>query len=354
MINSMFTRLEIDHRQTPCKPLRMRHQAKRDHMYLEKDANLEHLNGKLIACLGYGSQGHAQAQNLRDSGLNVIVGNIDDPYAEKARKDGFEVVSISSAVKRSDIMLVLLPDEHQRQIYIEQIQPNLREGQVLDFASGYAIHFGLIRPPSFVDVVLCVPACLGEITRRRYVEEKGTYGTFGVHQDASGKAREIVMALSLGMGWLRFGCVESTFADEVAVNLFAETAGLSMIAPMMLMAYEVLVEAGFSAEKAFSETFYELQFIAEALTQGRVGDTSGSPTSVYLGLTQIPKIINEDMREKMRDMLRKVQSGELVRDWNLEQLAGMPHLTQLKRELAEHDIKHVESLFLERKKATGW
>lgn len=328
--------------------------ARRDTFYLEKDADLEHLKGKLIASLGYGSQGHAQAQNLRDSGLDVIVGNVEDRYAETARHDGFEVVSIQEAVRRADILLVLLPDELQRQIYLDDIAPHLREGQVLDFASGYAVHFGLIEPPPFVDVVLCVPACLGEIARRRYVDGKGTYGSFGVHQDASGNARNIVMALALGMGWLRFGCVECSFGDEVAVNLFAETAGLSLIRPLMLMAYEVLVEAGFSAEQAFSETFYEMQFEVEAITQGRVGDTSGSPTAVYLGLTQNPKILDEDLRDKMRAMLRRVQSGELVRDWNLEQLAGKPHLRQLRRERAEHDVRHVEKLFLERKEATGW
>lgn len=330
------------------------HKARRDTFYLEKDADIGHLNNLLVASLGYGSQGHAQAQNLRDSGVDVIVGNVEDRYAETARKDGFEVVSIAEAVRRADVLLVLLPDEYQRQIYIDEIEPHLRDGQVLDFASGYAVHFGLIQPPPFVDVVLCVPACLGEIARRRYVEGKGTYGTFGVHQDASGNARNIVMALALGMGWLRFGCVECGFGEEVAVNLFAETAGLSLVGPLMLMAYEVLVEAGFSAEKAFSETFYELQFLAEAITQGRVGDTSGSPTSVYLGLTQIPEILDEGIRKKMHAMLKKVQSGDLVREWNLEQIAGKPVLTQLKRERADHDIKHVEQLFLDRKKATGW
>ena len=328
--------------------------ARRDTFYLEKDADLGHLKGKLIASLGYGSQGHAQAQNLRDSGLEVIVGNVEDRYAETARNDGFEVVSIAEAVRCADVLLVLLPDELQRQIYLDDIAPHLRAGQVLDFASGYAVHFGLIEPPPFVDVVLCVPACLGEIARRRYVEGKGTYGSFGVHQDASGNARDIVMALALGMGWLRFGCVECSFGDEVAVNLFAETAGLSLIRPLMLMAYEVLVEAGFSAEQAFSETFYEMQFEVEAITKGRVGDTSGSPTAVYLGLTQNPRILDEDLRDKMRAMLRRVRSGELVRDWNLEQLAGKPHLRQLRRERAEHDIRHVEKLFLERKEATGW
>ncbi len=328
--------------------------ARRDTFYLEKDADLEHLRGKLIASLGYGSQGHAQAQNLRDSGLDVIVGNVEDRYADTARHDGFEVVSIPEAVRRADILLVLLPDELQRQIYLDDIAPHLRAGQVLDFASGYAVHFGLIEPPPFVDVVLCVPACLGEIARRRYVDGKGTYGSFGVHQDASGNARNIVMALALGMGWLRFGCVECSFGDEVAVNLFAETAGLSLIRPLMLMAYEVLVEAGFSAEQAFSETFYEMQFEVEAITKGRVGDTSGSPTAVYLGLTQNPRILDEDLRDRMRAMLRRVRSGELVRDWNLEQLAGKPHLRQLRRERAEHDVRHVEELFLERKEATGW
>ena len=332
----------------------MQQKAKRDRLYLEQDADLGPLEGKLIASLGYGSQGHAQARNLRDSGLEVIVGNVEDRYAEAARRDGFEVVSIAAAVQRADVLLVLVPDEVQQEVYRAEIEPHLRAGQVLDFASGYAVHFGLIQPPPFVDVVLCVPACLGEIARRRFVEGKGTYGSFGVHQDASGKARDIALALALGMGWLRFGSVECSFADEVAVNLFAETAGLSAVATLLLTAYEVLVEAGFSAEKAYSETFYELQFVAESLTQGRIGDTAGSPTAVYLGLTQTGNIIDDEVRDNMRKMLRRVQSGELVRDWNLEQLAGRPLLTQLKRELAEHDIRHVEGLFLERKRATGW
>ena len=332
----------------------MQSKAKRDQLYLEDDADLGHIRSRLIASIGYGSQGHAQAQNLRDSGLQVIVGNIEDHYADRARQDGFEVVPVAEAVQRAEIILVLVPDELQREIYERDIAPHLRQGQVLDFASGYAVHFGLIQPPPFVDVVLNVPACLGEIARQRFVDGKGTFGAFGVHQDASGRARETALALAKGTGWLRFGCVECSFADEVAVNLFAETAGLSAIIKYLLTAYEVLVEAGFSAEKAYSETFYELQFVTESLTRGRIGDTSGSPTAVYLGLTQNGTVVNEEVRDNMRRMLRRVQSGELVREWNLEQMAGRPMLTQLKRELAEHDIKHVEAVFLERKEATGW
>ena len=251
--------------------------TKRDRLYLEDDADLSNIEGRLVASLGYGSQGHAQAQNLRDSGLKVIIGNVEDHYAENARRDGFEVMPIPEAVKRADIVLFLVPDEVQAEVFSE-IEPHLREGQVLDFASGYSVHFGVVAPPPFVDVVLCVPTSTGEMARQRYTEGKGTFGHFGVHQDYSGNAREVALALAKGMGFLRFGCTEASFGEEVAVNLFAETAGLGAIVKYLLTAYEVLVEAGFSAEAAYGETFYELQFMVEQLSRSRLGDTLGSPT----------------------------------------------------------------------------
>lgn len=327
--------------------------AKRDRLYLEDDADLSVIKDRLVASLGYGSQGHAQAQNLRDSGLDVIVGNLDDHYAANARRDGFEVVPIPEAVKRADIILFLVPDEVQAEVFSE-IETHLREGQVLDFASGYSVHFGILVPPPFVDVVLCVPTSTGEMARQRYAEGKGTFGHFGVHQDYSGKAREIALALAKGMGWLRFGGTEASFGDEVAVNLFAETAGLGAIVRYLLTAYEVLVEAGFSAEAAYGETFYELQFMVEQMSRSRLGDTLGSPTANYLMLSKSGEVVNEDVRDGMRRMLKRVQSGELVREWNLERIAGLPTFNQLKRERGEHEIREVEALFLERKEASGW
>ncbi len=328
---------------------------KRDRMFVEDDADLGLLEGRRIAVLGYGSQGHAQAQNLRDSGLDVIVGGIEDAFAEQARGDGFEVVPIAEAVKRGDVILMLIPDEVQADVYGADIAPNLAEGNVLVFASGYAIHFGLVTPPDFVDVVLVVPACVGGIVRERFVRGQGTYGHFGAHQDASGKAREMALAVAEGIGMLRFGANETTMECEVTVNLFAESAGLSGIVNYLLMAFEVLVEAGISAESAYSETFYELQFMAESLNSMTLGDavSYGSPTATYLGLTKIPEVVTEDIRDRMRQMLRRVQSGELVRDWNLEQLAGRPHFNQLKREVMEHPIGAVQKTFIERRNASG-
>lgn len=329
--------------------------AKRDRLYLEDDADLGILQDKLIASIGFGSQGHAQAQNLRDSGCQVIVGNVEDHYAEKARAADMEVVSFSEAAKRADILLILVPDEIQADVYEAEIRPHLREGQVLDFASGYAIHFGLIKPPEFVDVVLTVPTSLGEVLRERYQRGEGVFGHFGVAQDASGQARDIAMALAKGMGLLKFGSTECTFGEEVAVNLFAESAGLGAILRYLLTAYEVLVEAGFSAESAYSETFYELQFFTEWVCKSRLGDTSfGSPTSTYLILRRSGEVVDDHVRDNMRQMLGRIQSGELVRDWNLERSAGLPMFNQLKRELAEHPIREVEDLFLKRKEATGW
>ncbi len=329
--------------------------ARRDRLYLEEDAELAVIQEKQIASIGYGSQGHAQAQNLRDSGLKVIVGNREDSYADKARADGLEVVPIAEAVKRSDIILMLIPDEVQPAIYKAEIEPHLREGQVLDFASGYAMHFSLFEPPKNIDIVLSVPASLGEVFRERYVRGQGVFGHFGVHQDYSGNARQVAMALAKGMGLLRFGSCQCTFGEEVGVNLFAESAGLGAILKYLLTAYEVLVEAGYSAESAYGETFYELQFFAEYLCKSRLGDTQfGSPTSTYLILRRSGEVVDDHVRQQMRIMLKRIQSGELVRDWNLEQTAGNPVFNQLRREIAEHPICEVEGLFIERKEKTGW
>ncbi len=328
---------------------------KRERIFTDEDADLGLIKDRRIAVVGYGSQGHAQAQNLKDSGLTVVVGGMEDRFAEQARGDGFEVVPIAEAVKRSDVIMMLIPDEVQAGVYSADIAPNLIEGQVLVFASGYAIHFGLITPPDFVDVVLVVPACVGGIVRERFVRGQGFYGHFGAHQDFSGKAREIALAVAKGIGLLRFGANETTMECEVTVNLFAEAAGLSGVVNYLLMAFEVLVEAGVSAESAYSETFYELQFMAESLNRMTLGDAVayGSPTATYLGLTKIPQVVTEDIKDRMRQMLRRVQSGEVVRDWNLEQLAGRPHFNQLKREVMEHPIGDVQKTFIERRNASG-
>lgn len=328
---------------------------KRDRIFLDEDADLNLIKDRRIAVLGYGSQGHAQAQNLRDSGMTVLVGNVEDRFAEQARGDGFEVVPFAEAAKRSDVTMMLFPDELQPKIYREEIEPNLSKGDVLVFASGYATHFGLITPPDFVDVVLVVPACVGGIVRERFVKEQGYYGHFGAHQDASGRARDIALALAKGIGLLRFGANETTMEGEVVVNLFAETAGLAGIVNYLLMAFEVLVEAGISAESAYSETFYELQFMAELLNRMTLGEAVeyGSPTATYLGLTKLPQVVTGDIKDRMREMLGRVQNGEVVRDWNLEQLAGRPHFNRLKRAVAEHPISAVQETFIERRNASG-
>jgi len=328
---------------------------KRDRLCLEEDADLNVLKGRRIAVLGYGSQGHAQAQNLRDSGLNVIIGNMEDRFAAQAHKDGFEVVSIADAVKRGDVVLMLIPDEEQPSIYHSQIAPHLRDGQVLCFASGYAVHFNLIHAPPFVDVVLAVPTCVGDLVRERFVKGQGVFGHFGVHQDHSGKAREIALALAKGIGLLRFGATECSFRDEVLVNLFAESAGLGAVYRYLLTAYEVLMEAGFSAEAAYAETFYENQFFSEGLSRMPSAEAVayGSPAATYLILSKTKEVVNEDVKQRMHRMLQRIESGELVREWQVERLTGQPVLHQLKQEAIHHPIREVELLFLERKKASG-
>ena len=285
----------------------------------------------------------------------MIVGNVDDRYAEGARHDGFEVVSIAAAVRRADVLLVLVPDEIQQAVYRTEIEtaparrPSARLRQRLR---------GALRPDPAA-AVRRRGAVRPRLPRRdRAPPLRGGQGHLRFVR-ACIRTRRGMRATSrwrwpLGMGWLRFGSVECSFADEVAVNLFAETAGLSAVATLLLTAYEVLVEAGFSAEKAYSETFYELQFVAESITQGRLGDTAGSPTAVYLGLTQTGKIIDDEVRDKHAQ--DAAPGAERRAGARLEPgaVGRPPLLTQLKRELAEHDISHVEALFLERKQATGW
>jgi len=332
-----------------------KNKLKHDHLYTEKDADLSVIKDQPIAVLGYGSQGHAQAQNMRDQGLNVVIGNIEDRFAEQARSDGFEVVPVVEAVKRGEIILMLIPDEVQPAIYTNEIRPNLRKGQTLVFASGYACHFGLIEPPEFIDVILSVPTCVGAIVRERYARGQGVYGHFGVHQDTSGKARETALAVSQGIGILRFGATETTFGEEVAINLFAETAGLSGMLKYLLSAFEVLIEAGFSAEKAYGETFYELQFFAESICRMPLAKAVafGSPTATYLGLSKTGYVVDDAVKERMHEMLKRVQSGEVVRDWNLEQLAGCPMLTRLRQDVVDHPIGDAEKMFFDRKEASG-
>lgn len=328
---------------------------KRDRLYTEEDADLGLIKDRKIAVLGYGSQGHAQAQNMRDQGLDVIVGNVEDRFAEQARSDGFEVVPIAEAVQRGRVILMLIPDEVQPAVYKSDIEPHLTREHTLVFASGYAVHFGLITPPGFLDVIMAVPTCVGAIVRERYARGQGIFGHFGIHQDVTGQAHDLALAVAMGIGILRFGATKTTFGEEVAINLFAETAGLSGMIKYLLTAFEVLIEAGFSAEKAYCETFYEIQFLVETICRMPLGKAVafGSPTATYLALTKTGDVVTDDVRERMRQMLARIQAGEMVRDWNLEQLAGCPVLNQRKREILEHPISEVEKLFMERKLASG-
>jgi len=328
---------------------------KRDTLYLEKDADLNALKECCVAVLGYGSQGHAQAMNLRDSGVNVIIGNIEDRFATQAREDGFEVMGMADATKRGDVILMLFPDEDQPSIFKSEIEPHLRENHVLCFASGYAIHFNLLCPPPFVDVVLAVPTCVGGIVRERFVNGQGFFGHFGIHQDYSGKARDIAMAVAKGIGLMRFGATECTFEDEVLVNLFAESAGLGAVYRYLLTAYDVLMEAGFSAEASYAETFYENQFFSEGLARMPSAEAVafGSPAATYLIFSKTKEVVNDDTKQRMRDMLKQIKSGEMVRELQMERLADQPVLHQLKQEALNHPIRDVELLFLDRQKASG-
>lgn len=295
-------------------------------MFYENDVKMDALKGKKVAILGYGSQGHAHAQNLRDSGVDVVVGLHDGSKSrEKAKNDGFEVVSVAEATKMSDIVMCLMPDTAQKKIYDESIKDNLREGQTLAFAHGFNIHYNLINPPEFVDVVMVAPKGPGHLVRSVYKEGSGVPCLFAVYQDASGNALDTVLAYAKGIGGTRAGVLETTFKEETETDLFGEQAVLCGGCEELIKAgFETLVNAGYQPEVAYFECLHEMKLIVDLMYEGGLErmNYSVSDTAEWGGYVSGPRVINDSSREAMKEVLADIQNGKFAKEWIQENEDG--------------------------------
>jgi ketol-acid reductoisomerase len=313
-------------------------------IYYEKDADMSALEGKTIAIIGYGNQGHAQANNLRDSGCKVIIGSIRDQSYEQAVKDGFEVFDIAEAAKRADIVHMLIPDEYQAGVYKRDIEPHMKRGKTLCFSHGFNIHFKQIVPPEDVDVIMIAPKAPGAILRRMYKQGSGTPGLLAVKQDASGKAKETALAMAKGVGLTRIGVVETTFKEEVETDLFGEQAVLvGGVSELMKAGFETLVEAGYQPEIAYFECINELKLIIDLVYEHGIEGMHAavSNTAEYGGKTRGKWIIDERVRETMKKMLAEVQSGKFAEEWVEESKRGIPELKLMREKAREHLVERV-------------
>ncbi len=314
-------------------------------VYFDKDASLDPLRGKTMAVIGYGSQGHAQAQNMRDSGLDVILGLRPEGRSwSRAERDGFEVYPIPEAAERSDVIFMLIPDMVQPEVYRKSIEPHLREGKVLDFAHGFNIHFKQIVPPKDVDVVMVAPKSPGLRLRETYLNGFGVPALMAVYQDHSGRAKETALAISKALGCTRAGVLETTFKDETESDLIGEqTVLVGGLIELIKKGFEVLVESGYPPELAYFEACNEAKLIMDLIYErGFLGMLRAvSDTAKYGGLTVGPKVIDERVKENMRRVVRRVQSGEFAREWIEEHKTGEKRLKALMEEIAGHEIEKV-------------
>ena len=314
-------------------------------VYYDSDANLDVLKGKKIAVIGYGSQGHAQAQNLRDSGLDVIVAQRPgSPNYDLAVQHGFKPVSVSEAAQAADLIQVLLPDEVAAAVYASDIKPYLKAGKTLVFSHGFNIHYGQIVPPKDVDVIMIAPKGPGHLVRRVYTEGAGVPALIGMYQDASGKAKDIALAYAKGIGATKVGVLETTFEEETETDLFGEQAVLcGGCAALVQAGFRTLVEAGYQPEIAYFECFHELKLIVDLMYEGGLANMrySVSNTAEYGDYTRGPRVINEDTLDEMSEILAEIQSGDFAREFILENQAGCPTLKAARRHGSEALIEEV-------------
>ncbi|MCF6093001.1 ketol-acid reductoisomerase [Microaerobacter geothermalis] len=315
-------------------------------MYYEKDVNRGAIQGKTVAVIGYGSQGHAQAQNLRDSGIKVVIGLRQGRSWQQAEKDGFEVYTVEEAVAQADVVQILMPDETQAKVYREQIAPNLKDGSALLFSHGFNVHFGQIVPPNSVDVIMVAPKSPGHLVRRTYVEGFGVPGLLAIHQDATGKAKEVGLAYASGIGCTRAGVIETTFKEETETDLFGEQSVLcGGVTALVKAGFDTLTEAGYQPEIAYFECLHELKLIVDLMYEGGMANMrySISDTAEYGDYVTGPRLITEETRKEMRKVLKEIQDGTFARNWILENQANRPYFNARRRNEAEHPIEQVGS-----------
>jgi ketol-acid reductoisomerase len=314
-------------------------------IYYDKDCDLSLLEGKVIGIIGYGSQGHAQAQNLRDGGLNVIVAEAEgSPGWKKAREDGFEVSVADKVASKADVIVMLVPDVLQAKIYADSIVDELKEGKMLMFAHGFNIHYGQIIPPDDVDVTMIAPKCPGHMLRQLYTEGIGPPALVAVHRDATGKAEQLALAYAKGIGCSRAGVLETTFAEETETDLFGEQAVLcGGVTSLVKAGFDTLVEAGYQPEIAYFECMHELKLIVDLFYKGgfKYMRYSVSDTAEYGDYTRGPRVINDMVRDEMAEILAEIQDGSFAKEWILENQAGRPVYNALKRMESEELIEEV-------------
>ena len=314
-------------------------------IYRDKDAKLELLKGKTIGIIGYGSQGNPHANNLKDSGCQVLVAEAPNSPAWKAAvKAGFDVATADKVSKAANIIVMLVPDNLQAKVYRESIEKNLTKGKMLMFAHGFNIHFGQIVPPADVDVTMIAPKSPGKMLRQLYTEGKGPPALVAVQQDATGKAKNIALAYSKGIGCSRAGVIETTFAEETETDLFGEQVILcGGVSSLIKTAFETLVEAGYQPEIAYFEVCHELKLITDLIYQGGLTYMRNvvSDTAEYGDYSRGPRVINEDTREEMQYILEEIQDGSFAKEWILENQAGRPTFNAMKKRDANHPIEQV-------------
>ncbi len=314
-------------------------------MYYDGDANLDLFKEKTIAIIGYGSQGHAHALNLKDSGVDVVVGlYAGSKSTAKATSEGLKVLSVAEASAAADLIMVLLPDEAQKSVYLEEIKPNLKAGKALAFAHGFNIHFGQVVPPEDVDVIMVAPKGPGHLVRRTYAQGEGVPALFAVYQDASGKARDRALAYAKGIGGTRAGVLETSFREETETDLFGEQVVLcGGLSELIKSGFETLVNAGYQPEIAYFECLHEVKLIVDLVVEGGLAKMrdSISNTAEYGDYTRGPRIVTDATRAEMRKILKEIQTGQFAREFILENQAGKPGFTAIRRQEAEHPIEEV-------------
>lgn len=313
-------------------------------VYYDKDAKLSTIKRKVMGVIGYGSQGHAHAQNLRDSGCKVIIGVREGKSADKARNDGFTVLSVGQVAKSADVLMILVNDESQGALYKAEIAPNLSPGKAIGFGHGFNIHFGQIVPDPSIDVFMVAPKGPGHLVRRTYTEGAGVPCLVAVHQNATGKAHDIAMAWASGIGGGRAGILETTFKEETETDLFGEQVVLcGGLTSLIKAGFETLVEAGYQPESAYFECLHEVKLIVDLIYEhGLAGMRySISDTAEYGDVTRGPRIITDETRAEMKRILSEIQTGKFAREWILENQAGRPAFNAIRRIEAEHQIEGV-------------
>jgi ketol-acid reductoisomerase len=314
-------------------------------MFYDDDADLELLSGRTVAVIGYGSQGHAHALNLRDSGVSVVVGlRPGSASVSQAQEQGLEVLPPAEAAAKGDLVMILAPDEHQAKLFREEIAGGLQPGDALLFAHGFAIHFGQVPLPEGVDVLMCAPKGPGHLVRRTYAEGAGTPGLVAVAQDASGTAMATALAYAKGIGCTRAGVIETTFAEETETDLFGEQVVLcGGLTELVRAGFDTLVEAGYNPDLAYFECLHELKLIVDLMYEKGISGMrySISNTAEYGDLTRGRRIITDETRAEMRKILYEIQSGQFAKEFLTENMVGRPTFNALERRDAEHKVEEV-------------